>query len=280
MTVAGRLRPLQAIAVPMRDGRRLFLDLREPMCMPYLLTGEIWEEEGETCFVRHLVGPGDVAFDVGSNVGWYTTLLADLVGSRGHVYALEPNPVAYRLLALTARGFPQITTVEAAAGEREGVAELHIPQDAGMASLAAHPRAREHVRCRKVTLDRVWAEAGSPNVAFIKCDAEGAEREILEGAEHVLGGKTPPVLMLELGPLSQDLWGYRAEEIVHWISERFPGVYRGFRLHSETGYLEALPEPIRFRFDAIFLPEWASGRLEGYRGVGAETRPAPSTEAF
>ena len=233
----------------------------------YLLAGEIWEEKGETHFVRRFVKPGDVAFDVGANMGWYATLLSDLVGPRGRVYALEPNPAAYRLLALSARAFPQVVTVEAAAGGREGVAELHIPQDGGMASLAAHPRAQGNIRCRKLTLDRFWADAGSPNVAFIKCDAEGAEREILEGSVHVLGAKTPPALMLELGPLSHELWGYRSEDIVRWISKRFPGVYRGFRLHSRTGELEALPQPIGLPLQRHLRPDWAHGRLGSRRTI-------------
>jgi len=267
MSLARWLTPLQQIPVQMRDGRRLFLDLREPMCMPYLLAGEIWEEAGETHFMRHFVRSGDSTIDVGANVGWYTTLLAEAVGPSGFVSALEPNPAAYRLLTLTTRRYPQVVTIAAAAGDREGEEELHIPRDAGMASLAAHPDARKRVRCRKVTLDSIWTEAGSPAVTLLKCDAEGAERDILAGATQCLSAKLPPVLLLELGPLSWELWGYRPEELVQWLHARFPGTYCGYRLHSKTGRLEPLPEPMTFRFDAAFVPRWATGRLANYIGI-------------
>ncbi|MBI3115433.1 MAG: protein-L-isoaspartate(D-aspartate) O-methyltransferase [Candidatus Kerfeldbacteria bacterium] len=36
--------------------------------------------------------PGDAVLDVGSGSGWATALLADLVGPRGHVYAIERIP--------------------------------------------------------------------------------------------------------------------------------------------------------------------------------------------
>jgi hypothetical protein len=110
----------------------------------------------------------------------------------------------------------------------------------------------------------LWLEAGSPPVAFLKCDAEGAERDVLAGAIGMLSSAQPPVLMLELGPLSQQLWGYRPEAIIEWLHDRFPGAYRGFRLDSQTGDLKPLPEPIIFRLDAVFLPAWAFGRLQGY----------------
>src|SRR5688572_25202486 len=38
------------------------------------------------------ITPGDVVFDIGANVGFYTLLASDLVGSSGHVYSFEPVP--------------------------------------------------------------------------------------------------------------------------------------------------------------------------------------------
>ncbi|CAK8994979.1 unnamed protein product [Durusdinium trenchii] len=37
-----------------------------------------------------LLRPGDVAIDVGANLGCYTVALAEAVGPRGHVIAFEP----------------------------------------------------------------------------------------------------------------------------------------------------------------------------------------------
>src|SRR5262249_7030131 len=78
MCLARKYESLQLLPVDISDGRVLYLDLREPSAMPYLLTGR-WESS-ESAFVRAAVWPGDVAIDIGANVGWYSTLLAEAVG--------------------------------------------------------------------------------------------------------------------------------------------------------------------------------------------------------
>src|ERR1039458_10694426 len=45
-----------------------------------------------------LVRPGMVCWDVGANVGFYTLLLAELVGAGGRVFAFEPVPRNVELL--------------------------------------------------------------------------------------------------------------------------------------------------------------------------------------
>src|SRR5262245_54287633 len=49
-------------------------------------------EPDVTAVVRRLLRSGDVAFDLGANFGWFTTLFADSVGSSGYVHAFEPLP--------------------------------------------------------------------------------------------------------------------------------------------------------------------------------------------
>ena len=44
------------------------------------------------------VGPGNVILDVGANIGYYSIMLANIVGSNGKIYALEPEPTNYQTL--------------------------------------------------------------------------------------------------------------------------------------------------------------------------------------
>ena len=127
MAVAQHNPALQLLPVRMNDGRVLQLDLREPMAMPYLLAGEIWEEAGETEFVRSVVCPGEVAIDIGANVGWYSALLSECVGATGAVYAFEPMERALTMLGATARQYPQLRVIAAALGALEGEAVIHVP---------------------------------------------------------------------------------------------------------------------------------------------------------
>ena len=85
MRLAQSTQSLQLLPLRTSDGRVLHLDLRETACMPYLLHGAIANEVGETMFIRSVVRSGEVAIDVGASVGWYSTLLAGIVGAKGQV---------------------------------------------------------------------------------------------------------------------------------------------------------------------------------------------------
>jgi FkbM family methyltransferase len=136
------------------------------------------------------LGPGDLAFDIGAHVGDRISSFRRL-GAR--VVALEPQPGPARVLRLIHGRDPMVTLVPAAAGDREGIATLHVNtanptvSTASKAFMAAADGARgwrgevwDHalaVPC--VTLDRLIGAHGRP--AFVKIDVEGFEDRVLEG---------------------------------------------------------------------------------------------------
>lgn len=135
-------------------------------------------------------GPGDLVFDVGAHAGNRTRALAAL-GCR--VVALEPQPDFAGLLRLLFGRHPRVTILEAAAGDRSGVATLSISdRTPTMTTLATAWRAaREHdpvfrdvrwnrdINVEMVTLDALIDRFGLP--AFVKIDVEGAEPAVLAG---------------------------------------------------------------------------------------------------
>jgi len=78
-----------------------------------------------------------------------------------------------------------------------------------------------------VTLDDVVAEP----VKLLKLDVEGAEWEVLGGAEAMLFDRTPPHLMIELRPASTRGFGYEPLEMIDWLLERRPN----YRIHWMRG---------------------------------------------
>ena len=135
-------------------------------------------------------GPRDLVFDVGAHAGNRTRALAAL-GCR--VVALEPQPDFARLLRLLFGRHPRVSVVEAAVGDRAGVATLSISdRTPTMTTLATAWRtARErdpvftgvrwnrNIDVEVVTLDALVARFGPP--AFVKIDVEGAEPAVLAG---------------------------------------------------------------------------------------------------
>ena len=131
------------------------------------------------------IRPGDVVFDIGANVGFFTLLASKLAGPTGHVYAFEPFPrnlyylerhvrmndvrnVVVQSLAITA------TTGAARFGDGENASQTRL-SDAG------------ELQVQTASLDDLIANGIVRTPAFIKMDIEGAESEALRGASALLG---------------------------------------------------------------------------------------------
>src|SRR4029077_15611045 len=103
-----------------------------------LLRDQIYEAP-ETDLVTRIVRQGDTCIDAGCQIGYYSCLLAKLVGEKGHVYSFDPNPEAclstQRNLRLN--GFSHVEVVQAALAEMEGNLSFHISTDdqTGLSSL-------------------------------------------------------------------------------------------------------------------------------------------------
>lgn len=129
---------------------------------------------------------GDVVFDCGANLGVFS-LLAALRGAE--VYAFEPIAEARFLLQKTLSLNPEladaVTVVPAALGAEEGVAEFTVLPDTLVGSSMVLSQTGRHVRVPVTTVDTYAADHGL-TVDFLKADIEGAERQMLAGAQAVL----------------------------------------------------------------------------------------------
>ncbi len=207
---------------------KLFVDTRDQGLGAHLLLDGYWER-GLTIHLAREVRPGMVAVDVGANFGYYTILLAALVGETGRVLAIEPAPETAAMLrrSLALNGFQEMTTVvEAAAGERDGEHRLfYVPQREPknaqlVASAGGHDPAGSLYEVTERRLDALLAE--ERRVDVVKIDAEGAEEAIVAGMSETLR-RDRPRLVLEFNAarardpeaLLATLWGIYGE--ARWL---------------------------------------------------------------
>jgi len=181
---------------------RLFLDLSDVAIGLNVARGLY--ETRELAYARSAVRPGDVALDVGANIGFFTVHLADVVGPSGHVHAFEPFEQNVALLerSIAENRFGERVTVHrAAVGDRAGRTEMIAlelakgARNSGGAYLrpASGDVPREHVVLDVpiVALDAVELPA---RVAFVKIDVEGAEPLAFRGARRLLDRDRPKIL--------------------------------------------------------------------------------------
>ena len=247
--LAGRLSKGHQIVVRSRDGRRFCVDPREKQYHMGLLGTGVYEPV-ETRVVMACVSEGDMAFDVGANIGWYTTLLSRLVGPRGTVHAFEPLASTYQVLTGNCNLNKCLNVVlnNIALGDRDGRVTMHYyPDEAcGNASMVRMSTASSiQSTCSLTTLDAFVLKYHVSRCDFIKCDAEGAEMDFVKGACRTLSQFEPSIL-IELNPHIFAMAGYSSSDLLRKIREcgpyRFFSVDRGdyeelINLESSNGVI-------------------------------------------
>ena len=147
--------------------------------------------------LQGMVGPADVGVDVGANRGVYAYLMSVRVGRQGHVHALEPFPGNGERLQTIARRRGNITVHMVAASDRPGVGLLRIPVYDGhridaLASLEPG-QALNQDSCAVPLRPLDELLAGERRISFLKCDVEGHEQRVFDGAVRILDRDHPIV---------------------------------------------------------------------------------------
>lgn len=175
--------------------------------------GDDIETSGERQAIRYVLlktgtrsGPL-VIFDVGANVGKYTSALLEASGHHAIiVYAFEPSGATYRKLSELVKGFSNVRTFNLGFGDTNGQHELYADQAfSGLASMYKRRleyrniamEMKETVLVRKI--DDFCAEHAINQIDFLKLDIEGHELSALKGAKRMLDDGRIRFIQFEFG---------------------------------------------------------------------------------
>ena len=160
-----------------------WMDLRFPFTAPYQVLEKARARgvENRICrLARSLLGPGDLAVDVGANYGFVTMVAAHSVAPGGRVISFEIEPRICRALrgSIDAAGLADtVRLVERGAG---AVDEEGNEGDAG-AGL--------------VRVDTVLDGLDLERFRFLKVDVDGLDLDVLRGAAESLRRAKPTVVI-------------------------------------------------------------------------------------
>ncbi len=132
---------------------------------------------------------GDVAIDIGANLGWFSLLLARLAEPQADVIACEPDQENFDLLRenLKMNGAEWVIALRVALGESSGSVQLHRykSSNSGRHSVLQLGASTDNgVTVPLTTIEQLWAryELGDRRLRFLKIDVEGYEAFVLRGA--------------------------------------------------------------------------------------------------
>jgi FkbM family methyltransferase len=146
------------------------------------------------------IGPvegGHVVLDVGAHHGWFFHCWRDWCPG-AEVHAFEPTPASFARCAELYGAEPNTHLVRAAVGRVAGTGRLHTLGDSAVSNSLLAPDleawsaiqyqtgAITSVEVPTLTLDEYAREKGLGEVYLLKIDVQGAELDVLHGAQALL----------------------------------------------------------------------------------------------
>lgn len=225
--------------------------------------------EKEMLLLPRFVRRGDVCIDVGASYGAYTVALARQVGERGRVHAIEPRPgslaVLRMLVGALTRGNVVIHPLAVADAPRRDVLvtprrRFRVPVpgrsflkgavdgDGTVTSSVEYGGGLIEAEVVTDTLDRCVEAAAIDRLAFVKIDVEGAELDVLDGAERTLL-RLRPVVLCEIEERHTRRYGHGPDAVL----ERFADL--GYRAHVwRPGRLQRVTRVLDRENNYLLLP--------------------------
>jgi FkbM family methyltransferase len=161
---------------------------------------------------------GDVFYDIGANVGFFSLIASRLVGEVGHVVAFEPHPMNAATVIDNARlnGMDHVTVIDVAVGSENRRDELQVTDWDGGGTLSHYPVGKttnlERTEVQVVSLDDCIPDRRLPLPTLIKIDVEGAEMEVIDGMAQTIA-QCAPVLLYEIDDGDPSRFRKRWDEI-------------------------------------------------------------------
>jgi FkbM family methyltransferase len=172
------------------------------------------------------VHSGDVVADVGGYHGVYSAVAAARTGDTGHVLIFEPiaaNIASIKKNLALNHVSERVTIVPRAVSSHTGSVTFYADGASSANSMfrdAIEPHAGKPVVALTVettTLDEEFARFGRmPRI--VKIDVEGAEFDVLRGAEQIV--RSDAIIFCELHPHAWREAGYTGNELRDWLRER------------------------------------------------------------
>jgi len=171
-------------------------------------------ERTELALTASLLKEGMNVIDIGANIGLYSLLASQLVGSSGHIWSFEPSSQTYAhlLMNLSLNSCDSVTAIQSALCDRsdgkillkrssgcsdaERYVDLYPNHPSGGHEPMADPGDDELVDV--TSLDSyARRHLGGKRIDFVKIDVEGCEYAVLQGAVATLEANPGVVILFE-----------------------------------------------------------------------------------
>lgn len=180
-------------------------------------------EELTTEVFKTVIKEGDIVVDLGANLGYFTLLAAKLVGSKGKVYAFEPEPINYSLLLknIELNGYDNVVAEHKAVSNESGKVKFFLDKThIGAHTIYQTSENGEFIEVESVALDDYFKDKKHP-INVIKMDIEGAEMAALSRMDRIIRENQNLKMFVEFYPLAIARSGSSPEEFARKLLDDY-----------------------------------------------------------
>lgn len=176
--------------------------------------------EPEVAYLRFIIRGDDICLHIGASDGRHSYVMSKLAPN-GRVYCFEPSAFSFAVLrgAVFCHRLKNVKCINAAVSDVDGFTRLITPvKTSGRIGTSfafisqtspTSKRPRTEIQAndvtiedvRSITIDDYCVEEDIDRVDFIRCDVEGAEMKVVNGAIKTIE-KNNPTILLEIHPIS------------------------------------------------------------------------------
>ena len=148
-----------------------------------------------------------MVLDIGANIGHWSGRLSKMVGPQGKVIAFEPVPITYERFKKIYKNLKNINIYDLALSDKDNFVEFLVPQHSFALTTSYISSTNPLINTNKIgftsiklptyCLDSIYKELDINFCSFIKCDVEGHELEVMQGAISFLS-RFKPVIYIEI----------------------------------------------------------------------------------
>jgi len=181
-------------------------------------------------FIKKFVKKGDNVIELGSNIGYYTTLIAKLVGNEGKVFAFEPYSTNFEMLKhnVELNNHKNVIMIQKAVLDVNDKVILYVCRyDNRNNSMYCtySMKTDETIEVDTVYIDDYFKDYNE-NISFIKMDIQGAEFKAINGMKSLIQKTKNLILLTEIWPEGLTKSGTSAKEFIELL------LNNGFKLYD------------------------------------------------
>lgn len=153
----------------------------------------------EIDLLKKHINQNDVVLDIGANIGFYATILSDIVGEKGIVHCFEPDIQNFNHLKKTTSEIKNIKINNKAVGPKTEKLKIYTSKNLNVDHRTYKPEEYD----KEIEIDAVSIDAylsSNATVNFIKMDIQGFEMQAIQGMQNILDKNNNIKLISEFWP--------------------------------------------------------------------------------